>query len=89
MISPQQQGPVTAEQESWMSGDHEQLNHLELQEQLLGKQFEHNLQEDVDASAPMIDLIDGQIVFGMNLQYSVFIQYSSSRDGTKENIAKE
>ena len=58
MFSPQQEpSVVTAEQESWMSGDHEQLNHLELQEQLLGKQFEHNLQEDVDASATMIDLM--------------------------------
>ena len=57
MISPQQQGPVTAEQESWMSGDQQLLNHLELQERLLGKHFERNLQEDEHASATMIDLM--------------------------------
>ena len=40
-----------------MSGNQQQLNHLELQEQLLGKQFERNLQDDVHASATLVDSI--------------------------------
>ena len=50
MLSPKQEVPSAAPEQRWMSGDL-----LELQEQLLGKQFERNLQDVDVSSATLID----------------------------------